>query len=82
MELTVGTVVRAIAGRDRDGYFVVTGREGAFVTIADGKSRPIGQPKRKNIKHLRATRKTILLHEITDKKLRAALREITASETE
>lgn len=82
MELKAGMIVRANAGRDRDGYFVITSRTGEFVTIADGKSRPLARPKRKNIKHLCATRKTLTLDGITDKKLRTVLRELAAPPTE
>ena len=41
MELEVGTIVRAIAGRDADGYFVVTALDGEFVWIADGDRRKL-----------------------------------------
>ena len=55
MELEVGTIVRAIAGRDADGYFVVTALDGEFVWIADGDRRKLDKPKHKRRKHLRRT---------------------------
>lgn len=60
MDIAMGSVVIAKAGRDKGKAFVVTqvlsDRE---VLIADGKSRPIERPKRKNIIHLQATATTV-----------------------
>ena len=70
MELEVGTIVRAIAGRDADGYFVVTALDGEFVWIADGDRRKLDKPKHKRRKHLRRTCTVMDLNGITDKKLR------------
>jgi len=70
----LGSVVKADAGRDRGGFFAVTGMDGEYCFIADGKSRKLCKPKRKNIKHLRFTNSVIELNELTDKKLRAALK--------
>ena len=65
MELEVGTIVRAIAGRDADGE---------FVWIADGDRRKLDKPKHKRRKHLRRTCTVMDLNGITDKKLRTLLR--------
>ena len=57
MDIVVGSVVRAKAGRDKGGYFVVTGiLENGRVLICDGKRRKVQTPKLKNIIHLEATR--------------------------
>lgn len=80
MKVQKGSVVKAIAGRDNEGYFVVTGAEDGYCFIADGKSRKLESPKRKNIKHLRFTNSMIELNDITDKKLRTQLREYSADE--
>ena len=80
MKLTKGSVVTAAAGRDSGGQFVVTGLDGNFCFIADGKSRKLDKPKRKNIKHIRTTDSMIDLNEITDKKLRRLLREMDSAE--
>ena len=80
MILNEGTVVQATAGRDAGGFFVVTGTDGGYCMIADGKSRKLSTPKRKNIKHIRATNSMIQLSGITDKKLRNLLREYGCSE--
>lgn len=71
----IGTIVKAISGRDAGGYFVITALALPDVYIANGKSRPLSRPKRKNTKHLRLTNARIVLDEITDKKLRTVLRE-------
>ncbi|MBQ8296773.1 MAG: KOW domain-containing RNA-binding protein [Ruminococcus sp.] len=80
MKVQTGSVVKAAAGRDGGGYFAVVGMQDGYCLIADGKSRRLGSPKRKNIKHLRFTNSMIDLNDITDKKLRTLLREISAAE--
>ena len=78
MKLLKGSVVRAAAGRDGGGYFVVTDADKKYCFIADGKSRKLVKPKRKNIKHIRVTDSMIDLNDITDKKLRNILKEFGA----
>ncbi|MFR0854478.1 hypothetical protein [Ruminococcus sp.] len=75
MELTRGLVVRALAGRDRGGFFVVLSVEDGFAEIADGKRRKLSAPKRKNIRHLQGTKSFVSLEDATDKKLRNALKQ-------
>lgn len=52
MEIEIGSVVYAGAGRDKGGLFLVVGTEGAFVLLADGKRRRMETPKRKKQKHI------------------------------
>lgn len=80
MKVLKGSVVKAAAGRDDGGYFVVTDLQGDFCLIADGKSRKLASPKRKNLKHIRFTNSMIDLNDITDKKLRGILKEISEAE--
>ncbi|WP_298483299.1 KOW domain-containing RNA-binding protein [uncultured Ruminococcus sp.] len=75
MELTRGLVVRALAGRDRGGYFVVLSVENGYATIADGKRRRLDAPKRKNVRHLQMTATLVDLEGVTDKKLRSVLKQ-------
>jgi ribosomal protein L14E/L6E/L27E len=75
MELTKGLVVRALAGRDRGGYFVVLSTEDGYAVIADGKRRRLDAPKRKNIRHLQMTCETVELEGVTDRKLRNVLKQ-------
>ena len=49
MKLMKGSVVRAEAGRDGGGYFVIVDADEKYCFIADGKSRKLEKPKRKNM---------------------------------
>lgn len=73
MELTVGSVVENRNGRDW-GYFAVVKIDSGFVYIANGRSRLLEKPKKKNPRHLSLTGAVLDMESITtDKKLRAAL---------
>ena len=48
----MGDVVKATAGRDKDKCFLVIDEKSGYALIADGKTRKIGKPKNKNVKHL------------------------------
>lgn len=75
MDIVKGSVVIAKAGRDKGRAFAVTGVIGKReVLIADGKSRPLERPKRKNVIHLQAT-STVIDHVTTNRQLRNLLRE-------
>ncbi len=76
MELNTGRVVISAAGHDKGGLFAVVKAEERCVYIADGKERKISRPKRKNIRHIRATLEVISPEEMTDKKLRRKLNEL------
>lgn len=79
MNLKKGLIVKASAGRDRNMYFAVIETDGSFVMLADGKSRKLACPKRKNIKHIRPTSEILCIDGMTDKKLRRALSEFSES---
>ncbi len=73
--LTPGTVVRSVAGHDKNKFYCIVECLGdQRVSIADGKIRKLEKPKIKNIRHIRPTT-TILDLEVvtTNKKLKAAL---------
>jgi ribosomal protein L14E/L6E/L27E len=80
VKLLKGSVVRAEAGRDGGEYFAVIGFDEKYCFIADGKSRKLEKPKRKNIKHIRITDSMIDLNDITDKKLRNTLKQFSEAE--
>ncbi len=83
MKLNTGSVVKAKAGRDNGGYFVVVSVDKDYCLIADGKSRKLAAPKRKNIKHLCFTNSMIDINGITDKRLRTLLKDFkTAGQKE
>ena len=72
--LQVGSVVYSTAGRDKHRFYAVVSLEPGAARIADGKTRKLICPKRKNHMHLRPT-KTVLDSAAmkTDKALRLAL---------
>ncbi len=84
VKITEGTVVKAVAGRDDDKFFAVTKicEDKGYILIADGKTRKLDNPKKKNIKHVRVTGTVINLNEITDKKLKMILRNFSEDESE
>lgn len=72
--LEPGSVVRAIAGRDKNKFFCVVEKTQDSVYLADGKTRRLEKPKRKNVKHIQATTTRLDLRVVdTNKKLKAAL---------
>ena len=74
MEFEKGTVVISKAGRDKGYFMAVIDEIDGYVIVADGKERPLDRPKRKNPKHLQKTGSKVSLEQLTDKKLRTALR--------
>lgn len=58
MNIEVGSVVKSLAGKDRDRFFCVvglTGDEKAYCLLRDGKLFKVEKPKKKNVKHINAT---------------------------
>lgn len=82
MNIQIGSIVKACAGRDRDSYFVAVELHDGFVKIADGKERKLEKPKQKNMKHISPTRKIIDITELTNKKLRKILMEFQTQDSE
>lgn len=66
--LEAGTIVKSIAGHDKQRFYVVVEANGDKVKIADGKVRKLESPKIKNLKHLRITHKKVDLDSITSNK--------------
>ena len=77
MDIRVGRVVISSAGHDSGRRMVVTGADGGFVFVADGKERKLDSPKKKNIKHVHATSDSVELEGMTDKRLRQTLRALS-----
>lgn len=75
MNIAIGSVVRCLAGREKDSFYVAVGIHDGFVEIADGKERKLEKPKRKNIKHISPTKTIIDTKELTNKKLRKLINE-------
>ena len=55
MNVVRGSVVRALAGRDRDRFFVAVAVSDRCVYLADGRERRLSKPKLKNVKHISPT---------------------------
>ena len=56
MDVEPGQMVKSLVGRDKGKHYLVMGFEGGRVMLADGRSRSVSRPKRKNLKHLQAYR--------------------------
>ena len=76
MNIVKGSVVKSLAGRDQDRYYVAVSVEDRFVLIADGKLHKLEAPKRKNVKHISPTGNVICDWGLTNKKLRKLLFEL------
>ena len=52
MEIAQSNIIRSDAGRDKGKLFVVLAVEGEYLLLADGKSRRVEAPKRKQRRHV------------------------------
>ena len=52
MELTIGHVVKSIAGKDKGSYFCVVDLKDSYCFLRDGKVHKLEHPKRKSFKHV------------------------------
>ena len=73
MEIKAGSVVISSAGHDKGRLMLVVGADGGKILVADGKERKLATPKRKNIKHIQGTLRSVEIEGLTDKKLRKTL---------
>lgn len=77
--MKTGDVVMSLRGHDKDKLYVVTGSEGNFLLLCDGKCKLLTNPKRKNIRHLKAVGKSIDLaayNPLYDAHIRKELKQI------
>lgn len=56
MDVEPGQLVKSLVGRDKGKHYLIIGFEGGRVLLADGRSRSISKPKKKNPKHLQPYR--------------------------
>ena len=90
MTIETADVVKSLNGRDGGKLFVVTGTQENYSLIADGKSRKVGKPKRKNNKHLKLEGKTDTVitgklangEKVTNNEIRRALAQFAADRGE
>ncbi|MCD8025484.1 MAG: KOW domain-containing RNA-binding protein [Clostridiales bacterium] len=54
-----GSIVKAKAGRDKGGFFIVLDTDAEYAYIADGRRRKVEHPKRKKLIHLAPTNTVI-----------------------
>jgi len=52
MSELIGLYAESRAGHDKGKLYIIIGVENEYAWIADGKSRTIDKPKKKNLKHL------------------------------
>jgi len=72
-QLKTGSVVQSVAGHD-EGFFAVVRVENGFAYIANGKTRLLETPKKKNPKHLKVSTEVLEpMRMETNKKLKKAL---------
>ncbi len=55
MDFHVGQIVKAKAGRDKDGFFIITAVGEGYALIVNGKTRRVENPKKKKLIHLAPT---------------------------
>lgn len=48
----IGSLVRSLAGHDKDSLFIIIKEDAECIYVADGKTRSIDKLKRKNKKHV------------------------------
>ncbi len=75
MQLQAGMVVRAIAGKEKNGFYVIVRMDKDAVYLADGRHRTLEKPKRKNVKHIQATDNVMDLENMTNRALYRRLQE-------
>lgn len=51
-EYEIGSLVRSLAGHDKDSLFIIIKQDADYVYLADGKTRGLGKQKRKKKKHM------------------------------
>lgn len=52
MKKGTGALARSLAGHDRGNLFIIIGESEEYVSLVDGKIRPLAKPKSKNKKHI------------------------------
>lgn len=57
MNITIGDVVVALAGKEKNQIFVVLSIDGKFCFLVDGNRLKISKPKKKSLKHVQKASK-------------------------
>ena len=88
--INIADVVLNLNGRDKGRFYFVISTDGAYVSLADGRSRKLESPKNKKARHVRfvvrsASRTAEMLRsgkKVTNAEVRRALADITAGAPE
>ena len=82
VEIIRGTVARSLAGHDKGLLLAVLRVEGRYAYTADGKTRSVASPKKKNVIHLAPSATVLSEAQMeSDSGLRKALGELSAGKT-
>lgn len=76
-EIQQGQVVRSLAGRDKDRYFLVLKVvDQTYLLLVDGKLRKLAKPKKKKVQHVQILKQDLDLDQegLNDSKIRKALK--------
>lgn len=74
MRSECGSIVRSLKGHDSGEFYAVVKTDEKYAYVANGKTKKLSSPKRKNLKHLCVEHaKKIDVNVITDKVLRKEL---------
>lgn len=75
MNTVKGSIVKALAGRDKGKFFVVVDVESRYAYLADGKRRRVERPKKKKLIHIAPTNTIIEGSLKTNPQIRKILRD-------
>ncbi|GEM_PF-671537 len=59
MDIHLGQLVKSLAGRDKGKHYLVVGFKNDRILLADGRSRTLSRPKKKNARHVQHYRQVI-----------------------
>ncbi len=79
--IAAGMLARSKAGHDKGSLYLIIRTEGEYLYLADGKRRPLANPKKKKYKHIQIIRQmpeNWNLEIINDDSVKRALREYEA----
>lgn len=54
--ISLGQIVESVAGRDAHQIYLTVGISGKFIQVSNGRDKPVKEPKKKNIRHVRVYR--------------------------
>lgn len=63
----IGLLAYSLAGHDKGKVYFVMKEEGDYLWLADGKNRPLENPKKKNKKHLQIIKRNISEETVDDR---------------